>query len=98
MVIFCLQLQKGSENTKKTRRFSKEEIKKQLINSIVHNDITETEELNEKTDKREKPKDAAAVINNMKILSGPKRRTLYPFCIIKEKCSKDSRTRKSSSN
>ena len=45
--MFCLQLQEGSENTKKTKRFSKEEIKKQLIDSITNNDIFKTEELNE---------------------------------------------------
>ena len=40
--LLCLQLQKGSENTKKTRRLRKEEIKKQLIDSIINNDIAET--------------------------------------------------------
>ena len=62
MIIFCLQMQKGSENPKKTRRLNKEEIKKQLIDSIVNNDIIKTQELNEKADKVEKPEDAAAVI------------------------------------
>ena len=60
--IFCLQLKKGSENIKSTRRFSKEEIKQQLIDSIFNNDIIETEELNEKADKVEKPEDAIAII------------------------------------
>ena len=59
---FCLQLKKGSENTKKTRTLSKEEIKKKLIDSIINNDIIETEELNEKAGKAEKTKDAAAII------------------------------------
>ena len=59
---FFLQLQKGFENTKKTRRYSKEEIKKELIDSIVISDVIETEELNEKVDKVEKREDAAAVI------------------------------------
>ena len=45
MVIFCLQMWKGSENAKKTKGFSHEELKKQLIQSIVNNDIKETEEL-----------------------------------------------------
>ena len=64
MVIFCLHLRKGSENTKKTRRLSIEEIKKQLIDSIVINDTSETNKLNEKADKVEKPEDAVAVIKN----------------------------------
>ena len=74
MVIFCLQLQKGSENTKKTRRLSKAEIKKQLINSIVNNDIIETKELNEKADKIEKPEDAAAVIKQYEDVRTKKKR------------------------
>ena len=45
MVIFCLQMWKGSEN-KKRKRLTHEEIKKQLIELIVINDIIETDELN----------------------------------------------------
>ena len=45
MVIFCLQTWKGSENAKKTKGLSHEELKKQLIESMVNNDIKETEEL-----------------------------------------------------
>ena len=45
---FCLQLQKCSENTTERRRLSKEEIQKQLIDSIINNDIIETEELKKK--------------------------------------------------
>ena len=55
-------VEKGSKNTKKTRRLSKEEIKQQLIDSIFNNDIIDIEELNEKADKVEKPEDAAATI------------------------------------
>ena len=50
------------ENTKKKKRLSKEEIKKELINSMVKNDIIETGKLNEKADNIEKTEDAAAVI------------------------------------
>ena len=49
------------ENTKKTR-LRNEEIKKQQVNSIIINEIIETEELNEKAEKVEKPGDAAAII------------------------------------
>ena len=44
---------KCSENAKKTR-LSKEEIKQQVIDSIVNIDIIDTEELNEKADKADK--------------------------------------------
>ena len=50
------------KNTKKTRRLSKEEIKKQLIDSITINNIIKTEELNEKDEKVKKPEDAAPII------------------------------------
>ena len=54
-------MQKGSENAKKTRRLDKDEIKKQLIESMFNNDLIETDELNKKADKVEKPDDAAAI-------------------------------------
>ena len=62
MVIFCLQVWKGSENVKKTRRLDKNESKKHLIKSMVNNDLIETDKLNKKAEKVEKPENAAAVI------------------------------------
>ena len=63
MVAFCIQVQKVSKITKKTRKFSKEEIKQQLFDSIIDIIcIVETEELNKKADKAEKPEDVAAII------------------------------------
>ena len=50
VVIFCLQLKKGSDGAKKIRRLIKEEIKEQLIDSLINSDKIETEELNEKVD------------------------------------------------
>ena len=44
-----------------TKRLATEEIKKQLIKSLVNNDRIETEELNEKVDRVEKPKDATDI-------------------------------------
>ena len=52
---------KGSENAKKTRRLDKD-VKKQLIESMVNNNIIETDELNKKVEEVQKPEDAAAVI------------------------------------
>ena len=40
----------------------KKEIKKRLTDTIVNNDIIETEELNEKADRVEKPNDGTDVI------------------------------------
>ena len=62
LVIFCFQWWKGSENIKKTKRLNEEEVKQQLIDSLVNNDTIETEELNERAEKVDKPKDAANII------------------------------------
>ena len=66
VVVFCLQLQKDSDK-KKARRLNEEEIKKELINSITINDKIETEELNEKSEKIEKPEDATAIIKQYEV-------------------------------
>ena len=60
----------------RTRRVSDEEIKKQLTNSIVNNDIIETKELNEKTDKLEKPEDAAVVIKQYEDIIRTKKKNI----------------------
>ena len=52
---------KGSD-VKKTKRLTHEEIKKQLTESIVNNNIIETDDLNKKAEEVQKPEDAAAVI------------------------------------
>ena len=72
--IFCLQLRRGSENTKKTRRLNKEEIEKELIDSITINDVIETEELNEKAEKVEKPEDEAEIIKQYEKILRTKRK------------------------
>ena len=59
-----------------TRRRSKEEIKKQLMDSIVNNDIIGKRELNEKADKVEKPEDVAAVIKQYEDIICPKNKII----------------------
>ena len=55
---------RGSENVKKTKWLSEEEVKQQLIDSLVNNDTIEREALNEKAEKVGKPEDAADVIKD----------------------------------
>ena len=76
MVIFCLQMWKSSGNAKKTKRLSNEEIKRQLIESMVKNDIIETEELNKMAEEVEKPEDAAAVIKQYKDIIRTKKKNI----------------------
>ena len=73
---FPLQLQKGSKDSKKTKRLSKEEFKKQLIDSIINNEIFETEELHEKADKAEKPEDAVALIKQYEDIIRTKKKNI----------------------
>ena len=61
MVIFCLQTWKGFD-FKRTKRLTHEEIKKQLIESIVINEVVETDKLNKKAEEVQKLEDAADVI------------------------------------
>ena len=60
-VIFCLQIWKCVE-VKKTKRLTHEEIKKQLIESIVINEVAETDELNKQAEEVQKSEDAADLI------------------------------------
>ena len=97
MVIFLFIVKKGSDNAKKIRRISKEEIKQQLIDYLINSDKIETEELNEKTDKVEKYEDAATIVKSTKKQYIQKNH-FYASRIIKEKFLEDSKRRKSSSN
>ena len=62
MVIFCLQVLKGTEDAKKKKRLGLDEVKQKLVESIIVNDTVENEELKKKADKVEEPEKAAEVI------------------------------------
>ena len=49
-------------DAKRTKRLIHKDIKKQLIESMVINDIDETDELNQKVEEVQKPEQAVAVI------------------------------------
>ena len=50
-VIFYVQLRGNSEKSKKTKRLNKDEIKKQLVESIIINNAIEIDNLNELAEK-----------------------------------------------
>ena len=52
---------KGAE-VKKTRKLTHDEIKKQLIESMVVNEVVESDELNKQAEEVQKPEDAADLI------------------------------------
>ena len=49
-------------DSKKTKRLSKEEIKKQLLESMIINEVVEYKELNKEAEEIEEPQEAAKVI------------------------------------
>ena len=49
-------------DSKKTKRLSKNEIKKQLLESIITNEIVESEKLNKKTEEIQEPEEVAEAI------------------------------------
>ena len=60
VVIFCLQM-KGSD-AKKTKIFTRDEVKQELIELMVINDAAETDELNRKAEEVQDLTEAADVI------------------------------------
>ena len=65
---------KGSENVKKTKWLNEEEIKQQLIDSLLNNDTIKTEELNGRAEKVKKPEDAADIIKEYEEILRTKRK------------------------
>ena len=53
---------KGAVDSKKTKQLSQEEIKKQLLESIVISKVAESEELNREAEEVQDPEEAAMVI------------------------------------
>ena len=62
MIIFYLQVWKGAADSKKTKWLSKSEIKNQLLESIIINEVVESEELSQDTEKVQEPEEATKVI------------------------------------
>ena len=60
-----------------TKRHNKENIKQQLIDSLVNNDTIETEELKQEANRVKKLEDAADVIKQYKKSFAQKGRALY---------------------
>ena len=56
------------------KRLNQEEIRKQLVDSLVNNDMVETEELNEQAGIVDKPEDAADLIKKYEEILGTKRK------------------------
>ena len=64
---FLLQLWKGAADSKKTKRLSKNEIKKQLLISIIINKVVKSEELNKEVEEIQEPEEAAKIIQQYEL-------------------------------
>ena len=53
---------KGLADSKKTKRLSKEEIKKQLLDSMIIDEVVEFEDLNKEAEEIQDPEKAAEII------------------------------------
>ena len=53
---------KGVADSKKTKRLSKEEIKKQLLDSMIIDEVAEFENLNKEAEEVQDPEEAAEII------------------------------------
>ena len=74
MVIFCLQVWKGAADNKKTKRLSQEEIKKQMLESIIINEAVQSEELNREVEEVQDPKEAAKFIQKYENIVNTKKK------------------------
>ena len=66
-------MRKGFENVKRTKRLSQEEIKKELVNSFVNNNVVEIEELNEQAGIVDNPEGTANLIKKYEEILRTKR-------------------------
>ena len=82
---------KGSGNAKKTKRLNHEEVKKQLIESMVNNDAVETQELNKKAEEVNKLKDAAAIIKQFEDIIRTKKKGIISIAYHQGKVFKKFR-------
>ena len=59
---------KGAADSKKTKQLSKSEIKKQLLESIIINEVVKSKELNKMAEELQEPEEAAKVIEQYKCI------------------------------
>ena len=62
VLIFCLQMWKGSTDNKKAKRLSKEEIKNKLLDSMTIGKVLECEDLNKQAEQVQDSEKAAEII------------------------------------
>ena len=86
---------KGAADRKKTKRLSKDEIKKQLLESIIINQFVESEKLNKKMEDIQGSEEAAEVIKQYEYIIKTKKKGIINNAYYKGRFLKDLRRKKS---
>ena len=79
---------KGAAGSKKTERLTKHEIKKQLLESIIINEVVESEELNKEAEEIRQPEEAAKVIKQYEDIMKTKKKGIISIAYYQGKIFK----------
>ena len=86
---------KGVTYNKKVKLFSKEEIKKKLLDSMTIDEVVEFDDLNKEAEKTQDPQEAAKIVKRYEGIIKKKRKELQTSHFIKDRFLRDLRKRKS---
>ena len=75
-------------DSKKTKRLSKEEIKKQMLESIIINEVAESEKLNKEVEEIQEPEEAAKVIKQYEDIIKMKKKRMISIAYYQRKIFK----------
>ena len=79
---------KDAEDSKKTKWLSKEEINKQLLESIIINEVVESEELNKEAGEIQEPEKAAKIIKQYEDIIKTKKKGIISIAYYQGKVFK----------
>ena len=79
---------KGAADSKNTKQLSKNEIKKQLLESIIINEVVESEELNKVAGEMQEPEKAAKIIKQYEDIIKTKKKGIISIAYYQGKVFK----------
>ena len=79
---------KGAADSKKIKRLSKEEIQKELLESIIINEVAEPEELNKNSEEIQKSEEEAEVIKQYEYIIKTKKKAILNIAYYQGKVFK----------
>ena len=88
VIIFLFIGVEGSADIKKAKWLSKNEIKKQLLESIIINEVVESEELNKEAEEMQEPKKAAKIIKQYEDIIKTKKKGIISIAYYQGKVFK----------